>query len=86
MADTAAARLAAAVKDKPDKALAAVSAADVVEVGKSVTTHTKVSDALTAGAAQIVAAWPDFEPDHPRLTVYQYAGQVRELLDLAGGG
>lgn len=71
----------AAVKDKPAKAFAEVSASDIVLIGTAIDEkkHTDLTRSLTLGASR---ANPR---NNPELKVLQYAGQVRQLLELAGG-
>ena len=82
-ADTPRGRIAAAIEGKPAKAYAKVVAADVVAVGNSIEDHTTVTAALTAGAgaaiSERVAA-----TDPESIEVFQIAGQLAQLLEVAG--
>jgi hypothetical protein len=84
MADTAADRIKAAVGDRPDHAYAAVSAKDVADLGHGVT-HTAATAAIVGGALVVVSERWGLPANHAKLVVHQQAGDLRELLKVAGG-
>lgn len=80
--DTPRSRLTAAAAGLHKMAYARVMAGDVVEVGKTVKTHTRVTRDLVAGAENAIAERVT-ATDPGTIEVFQLAGQVRELLEAA---
>lgn len=80
--DTPRSRLTAASKGLHKMAYATVIAGDVIAVGKTVKTHTRVTRDLVKGAENAVAERVT-ATDPGAIEVFQLAGQVRELLEAA---